>query len=344
MHLLLSWHAVWLAGHFARGRFLALVGADHGHKQQYHGSLCLVPMYLALGDVLFASYSALVFPPRVRRDVKALVLSVREAFARSLNEYTMFAGVVNALAGWGSVKHVFSLLDYAQEVNDTLHRPIPGLPDFSDVFALNWRMAVQASRRSDQPPKRMLLSGTLFHARLFETSTEDGDFVLVPVALSYPMYDVQATGAVKYGGLGSHVALASARIVLGLCGGTDEDGAADCRQALAAFSQCVGITHNAGSDLVEELLALFFLLDAYSRSDDREKRRLEALPGFSSTQLFFLTWCFMRCAGTQSTQGDADPCSPVLRHVKAFSEAFECVQGTRLNTAHRCELFPQVSG
>ncbi|KAH7952279.1 hypothetical protein HPB52_021129 [Rhipicephalus sanguineus] len=165
-HLLVSWYAVRFAANFAHA---TLVNSDSGteEEEQFHRNhFCIVPLYVALGDIVFASYSADVFPVRARQDVRTLVLSVRETFRLEIRYQ-----------------------------RGSLFRLELRLPDFGDVFALNWRSAVRALQRTEKPPRRSLSPDTLYHARLFETMPKLRDFVLLPAALTFPMYDAGATTA-----------------------------------------------------------------------------------------------------------------------------------------------------
>ncbi|KAL1441724.1 hypothetical protein MTO96_008441 [Rhipicephalus appendiculatus] len=343
-HLLVSWYAVRFAAYFAHA---TLKHSDSGteEEEQFHrNSFCIVPSYVALGDIVFASYNSVVFPARARQDVRALVLSVRETFTRLLSMDSRFATSVAAFSDWSFVDHVFGILDYARVNSQHAQAPLLGLPDFGDVFALNWRWALRALQRADKPPQRSLLPETLYHAHLFETMPKLHDFVLLPAALTFPMYDAAVTTAIKYGALGSHVAQASARILLTALVGPNSNAPDELRKFLTALRDCLQDdaalpSPFAANSLLEELFALSYLVDVFSAADKEDETRLHDLSFFSSKQLFFATWCFVRCPGAQSADDNADPCSPTLRHVKLFSDAFECDKGTRLNPAERCELF-----
>ncbi|XP_037574697.1 uncharacterized protein LOC119456950 [Dermacentor silvarum] len=344
VHLLVSWYAVRFAAYFAHASLANSYSYNENEEEFHRNSFCIVLLYEALGDIVFASYNTLVFPGRVRQDVKTLVLSVRETFTHLLSAHSKFANRVSTLAGWSFVDHVFSVLDYAHGDGELAHAPLPGLPDFGSVFAINWRSAIRALQIAEKPLRRSLFSETLNHARLFETVPELRDFVLLPTALAFPMYDAAATAAIKYGALGSHVAQASARIFLDTLATFDADMSKELRQFLFALRDC--LQHGAGLPssraaigLLEDLFALSSLVEAFLAADKEDKRMLHDLPYFSSTQLFFATWCFMRCMGDQSAGDNVDPCSPTLRHVKTFSDAFECAQDTGLNPVQRCELF-----
>ncbi|KAK8775655.1 hypothetical protein V5799_031007 [Amblyomma americanum] len=355
MHLFVSWYAVRFAAHFAHESLFNPLSVEVlGSGAFYRGLLCLVPLYVVVGDLTFGVYNALVWSTKVRLDVKALVLSVREAFIHLLSANASFAPGARGLSSWSSVSSVFSVLDYSTENGGFWGKPLRGFPDFAEAFALNWVAARQAIAQNELRPRRSLLPKTLYEIHLVEEDFRARDFVLVPFALAHPLYDVGSTAAVKYGGLGSHVALASARIVLGLYGGEGVAENTTARRHLRTFRDCLEAASVGApgiGDVAEELVALVALLRAFRRADDADGRRLEGLPGFSSTQLFFIAWCFMRCSvSRQSEEDEADPCSPALSHVEAFSEAFRCGRYTALNPeqsfgfAHACsfhDVWPQ---
>ncbi|KAK8782838.1 hypothetical protein V5799_015818 [Amblyomma americanum] len=347
MHLFVSWHAVRSAGHFAHESLVSPEAADRRNPKGffYRGIYCLVPLYVTMGDLAFALYNAFVWPVEVRLDVKALVMSVRDSFVRLLSANSNFAPGLHALSSWSSVSFVFSVLDYGVENRGLAETPVVGLPDLSDVFARNYIVVQRAFAMTGQTVRGHLRPLTLVRARLFEINSEARDFVLVPFALTHPLYDAGATAAVKYGGLGSHVAMASARILLDLYEGKHAENNSTARQHLRAFRKCleadVAATFTTPDRKVaEELIALDALLNAFSHAEKVDKRRLEGLPDFSSTQMFFVAWCFMRCTASQQSAKDeeVDPCSPTLRHVGMFSEAFRCGPNARLNPERRCRL------
>ncbi|XP_075550125.1 endothelin-converting enzyme 1-like [Dermacentor variabilis] len=344
VHLLVSWHAVRFAAYFALARLANSYSSSENEDEFHRDNFCMVLLYATLGDIVFASYSTLVFSGPVRQDVKTLVLSVRETFAQLLSADSKFTTTVSALAGWSFVNHVFAILDHKQGDSELTHAPLPGVPDFGGVFAINWRSAIRALQRAAKPLRRSLFPETLNRASLFEIIPELRDFVLLPSALAFPVYDAAATAAIKYGGLGSHVAQASARIFLATLFGNDTDVSDELRQFLIDLRDCLQQDAALPSPptalkLMEELFALSSLVEAFFSADKKDNRMLHDLPALSSTQLFFATWCFMRCTGSQSAGDNVDPCSPALRHVKAFSDAFECAKDTGLNPARRCELF-----
>ncbi|KAH9376727.1 hypothetical protein HPB48_010977 [Haemaphysalis longicornis] len=340
-HLLVSWHAVRFAAHFARVDLVnpsAVKRADETYGRRH---ICIMTLYMALGDVVFASYNAYAFTDSVRGDVKKVVLGVREALSKKMRGESAEAA---GLDGWSSVERVFSVLDYSRTNPGIEQTPLPGLSDFGDVFVDNWLAALRAFELAERTPKRFLSPGTLLHSRIFEITPEVTDIALVPMALAYPFYDKAATAAVKYGGLGSHVSRASARIVLARFKNDSDDKAPHSRQlSLAAFLACIaadvaGQAEPPRHDVAEELAALLVLFDAFSAAEREDQRRLAEFPEFSSRQIFFSTWCFMRCTGQLSEPDDVDPCSAEVRHVQAFSEAFRCVKGTQLNPERKCRL------
>ncbi|KAL3202401.1 hypothetical protein MRX96_053392 [Rhipicephalus microplus] len=103
-----------------------------------------------------------------------------------------------------------------------------------------------------------------------------------------------------------------------------------------------GVAHSVAT-VVAELASLEALADAIVTNGSNDLSVLHGgLEQYSGMQMFFVAWCFLRCGEQRIVDGEnveEDPCSHVLRHVRRFSEAFQCAPGTFLNPEDKCEIF-----
>ncbi|KAL1438931.1 hypothetical protein MTO96_047662 [Rhipicephalus appendiculatus] len=309
--------------------------------------LCLVLSYKSMGDLVFAGFTDALPFSLLREDARALVYAVRRGFTKRIADRKPFSRNVDIAARWSSVEPVFAVLDHKLYVD--YRKPAPGFPDMNAThFVPNWRIMAQAWR-SGASVKGELDVNDILRYGFFSVDWENEDFVLSPFALSFPLYDGELTPALKYGGLGSQVALASSVVLLHHYqqhAHNDSDTAAYLQNARDCVNRSLqGVAHSVATVLTE-LASLEALADAIEANGSNDSSVLHGgLEQYSEMQMFFIAWCFLRCGEQRIVDGEnveVDPCSHVLRHVRRFSEAFQCPSGTFLNPDAKCEKFLQV--
>ncbi|XP_050025420.2 neprilysin-1-like [Dermacentor andersoni] len=345
MHRCLSWYAVQYAGLSANSELLRNnYGKDLKEKGLEFRKLCLVISYNSLGDLVFAGFTEALPFSRVRDDVKELVYAVRRGFTNRIADRPPFSRNVDFTARWSSVEPVFAVLDH--KLYFDYQRPAPGFPDMNRThYVPNWRKLAKAWRSRATVKGKLAVKDILGYG-FFSVDWHNVDFVLSPFALSFPLYDAELAPALKYGGLGSQVALASAIVLLHHYeqqARNDSDTAAYLRNAHVCVNRSLQGTAQSEGVVLAELASLEALADAF-RADGGSDGAflLGGLERYTALQMFFIAWCFVRC-GDQRNVGDdsveADPCSHILRNVPRVSEAFRCSAGTFLNPDTKCELF-----
>ncbi|KAH7961092.1 hypothetical protein HPB52_001897 [Rhipicephalus sanguineus] len=286
-----------------------------------------------LGDAIFAEFNTKVFTTEVRHDLRNLVLAVRKSFVRRFSQ-SSFAKYISLVANWGKTDHVFFVLESHR--HNGLEHAASSLPEMSDSFATNWRIASQRLRTLNASVG-VLGEDVLSGSSMFRLDWEVMDFILSPFALVFPMYNFELTRAVKYATIGGQVGVAAAQLALGRL----------AQQPAAQFEltrshQCVEKAfekHAAmASTAVLELASLSSLSDALAESGNNDQR-LPGLDNYSAVQTFFIAWCLMRCHDVSSRRDDDEPCSPVLRLFEAFAHAFQCWPGAYMNPSTKCSVF-----
>ncbi|KAH9375977.1 hypothetical protein HPB48_016566 [Haemaphysalis longicornis] len=75
-------------------------------------------------------------------------------------------------------------------------------------------------------------------------------------------------------------------------------------------------------------------VDAQAIEEYTEDQRLPGLEDFSDLQVFFMTYCLMRCR----LGSDGNDCNLPVRHTPSFASAFRCSQGSPMNPTKKCRF------
>ncbi|KAL1438933.1 hypothetical protein MTO96_047664 [Rhipicephalus appendiculatus] len=339
MHLYISWCAVQYVSIFtSRDAVLAAVGGTRLPSWTSSPSICLMFTYGVVGDAVFVPYSAQVLRSGVRSDVAKLVFSVRKAFTERFEAYPAFSGSTTMLTEWASVKGVFEAFDYP--VGRDLRAPFLGYPDMTSSFVRNWRNTSRLRYLADTNADVLGTVDAILNSQLYTVKNGAQDFVLMPFALTFPVYDAKMSVAIKYGTLGALLSRASAEIALDHYGRqeTTKERLDESRECFAKDARTMSIAPR--DDVMLEVVALEALLDAAQEAFDQKRQNREGLGGYSAEEAFFLSWCLMKCASPPNERNaDVDPCSAPLRHVRRFSETFGCQPETSLNPVRKCRVF-----
>ncbi|KAK8770684.1 hypothetical protein V5799_012852 [Amblyomma americanum] len=335
-HLYVSWCAVRFAALFANRELLKNhYGEDSDADGLEFRQYCMTESYKVFGEALFSGFSDDILTPHVRRDVRDLVLKIRRHSTSRLSSQQSFQEYSSLVAGWGSLDSVFFALEY--HLNYDQEIPVAGLPDMSRSHVANWRAVSRARRTLNVSLGGAFGEDVLLGRSLFHLDKSVKDFVLAPFALVFPMYHIDLTPAVKYGTLGDHVGLATAWLAL-----EHSDAWPNAQRRLNRSRQCVTqafetLPQSRIDEVIAEVASLSALLGAFKETGD--DKSLIGLDGYSALQTLFIAWCFMRCDTASLDREEEDPCSPALRLVDAFADAFRCLPGTYMNAKTKCTVF-----
>ncbi|KAH7960687.1 hypothetical protein HPB49_022343 [Dermacentor silvarum] len=341
-HLYVSWCAVRYAALFANMELvLNHYGADRGKALLNYGRACFAMTYTFVGDLVFALYdSDVVVRPNTNINVHSLVRDVRGAFVRRLSSSSgPFAANTSFASRWQAVDPALRLVDMPTDASSADEVALP--PEVGDSLVTNWLALWSMTRRPGYVAPRRSLSARPFQDCMFYTLNEtESDFVLSPFTLVLPFYDDGITAAVKYGGLGAQVGVASAELAFRFYRHLpDAEAALNESRSCLKFSSTSPASPASPDLLMAELASVEAVLDAFVRSSRGEDDRWLVTPQLSAIQVLLITWCFVKCPGREEPGVEGDPCSDVLRHVPRFSQAFDCSPETVLNPTHKCSVF-----
>ncbi|XP_075539284.1 uncharacterized protein LOC142573971 [Dermacentor variabilis] len=342
-HLYVSWCAARYAALFANLELiLNHYGADRGKALLNYGRACFAMTYTFVGDLVFALYdSDVVVRPNTNINVHSLVRDVRGAFVRRLSSSSSsrpFAANTSFASRWQTVDPALRLVDMPTD-SSTEEVALP--PEVGDSLVTNWLALWSLTRSPGYVAPRKSLSARPFQDCMFYTLNEtESDFVLSPFTLVLPFYDDGITAAVKYGGLGAQVGVASAELAFRFYRHLpDAEAALNESRTCLKFSSTSPASPASPDLLMAELASVEAVLDAFVRSGRGEDDRWLVTPQLSAIQVLLITWCFVKCPGREEPGVEGDPCSDVLRHVPRFSQAFDCSPETVLNPTHKCRVF-----
>ncbi|XP_054922743.1 uncharacterized protein [Dermacentor andersoni] len=215
----------------------------------------------------------------------------------------------------------------------------------------NWRLAAAAARVASRSPQRAAVAESMqalvFHANLGK------DFLLLPYAFAYPLYDEDAARALNYAGMGSQVAQALGELFLAAY----RSSSPPAREPILEFMHCVqpdASSARQDESQMMQVLSFDVLFDTYTARAEAGDKRLVGLEALTLPQLLFVAACYANCPGgglpspafyiagvPDLWPGAEPPCDAMLRRTRHFARTFGCAPGKHMNTgADGCSLFP----
>ncbi|KAH7945374.1 hypothetical protein HPB49_010180 [Dermacentor silvarum] len=326
-----SWCTVQVAALYAnRDLVLNYYGGSARRAQAYHGAFCVTAAYTFSRYALFGSYNAEVLRGSMRTMAEGVTRAVGDSFLRRLARWRHFSRNIQVLGNWSSsLSRAFRSFD---AVHDLALAPA-GL-DMSDSFVQNWRKSTLVTRRADDS----VLLAAINSLELFAVYVLGArkEFQLLPVALTFPLFDMALTAPVVYAGFGASVAWALGLLFLAAYSSDPRTNA-----TVAQLKNCVA-GKSRGEELdVDTVTAVALAADAVLDALEQDVKASTELPiprleHFTPTQLFFVALCFVHCEGGYARGNRADICDLSLRHVRRFAFAFDCAAESPMNPTQRC--------
>ncbi|KAH6939821.1 hypothetical protein HPB50_021866 [Hyalomma asiaticum] len=217
------------------------------------------------------------------------------------------------------------------------------------TFFTRWlsdRIRIRESSVMDEPVA-LARTFTLYSGGMTSHNAVSQDIFVSAAALRPPFYYAQGTTAMLYGGLGYLYAReifqllsSTAELLNGVDGWQRRLGEpAEPGDAVTLWELFFSCPRNIDKGaLYPELPALRVAYETYTRfRNSSTDVPLVGLEGYSTEQVFFLTFCHSTCEVDSSGQLRSQYCSDAVKNFAPFAAAFSCSPGSEMNIDERCE-------
>ncbi|KAK8783098.1 hypothetical protein V5799_015561 [Amblyomma americanum] len=166
-------------------------------------------------------------------------------------------------------------------------------------------------------------------------------------AMARPLFYSQGTPAMFYGGFGFSVALELVKAL-------DQEGLQwhpDGRLVHSFFSEtshavfeakntCLNSSEfDSDKSVFPEIPALQIAYSAFLDAASEPGSQTQISAELTEEKVFFMTICYMTCARRDVKNLFAADCNKIVRNSAAFTKAFRCPKGSRMNPAYKCSFF-----
>ncbi|XP_077551752.1 neprilysin-11-like [Haemaphysalis longicornis] len=327
-HLFVSWCTVQVAALYANVQLvLNYYDSPLEAATVHRGLFCLSRAFLLSPYGLFANYIHDSQTRTAQAVAADMAVAVRKAFVDSLSAVDVSENSTRANGNWSVPTVSFQFFNGTFE--DTA---CDALDKMSDSFFENWSQSSLVNVSAET-----LDVARAIYSLEYVVPSHEGPLVM-PYALSFPLFDAVLVAAVNYGALGTEYGRALAELFVA----SSKAAAGPWTPRLNSFQRCLERTTSLPpADVLAvaaDALGAAASFDAFKlASSAGSEHRLVGLGNYTEAQLFFMSLCFARCRGS-SEPVDYALCDRALRHVRGFAASFNCSPGTPMNPPSACQL------
>ncbi|KAH7936140.1 hypothetical protein HPB52_018847 [Rhipicephalus sanguineus] len=344
----LEWWIVQDLGPWFHGELAALEYGDMTHAYDLRPRQCLGLVERFMGVIAWASVST---PAHVATDVTHVLHAVWKVTRESFGGTSDGKGGLAMLATEAPPDADFVTQSTVGKMASMYeHYPPMSEASFAENFvnAMATRQLLRTRFDPDTIFYSSMISTTAAPVQVYSGS-QKRKMIILPYALTPPLYEDGIVASVKFAGLGSAAADAMFRNAT-LSYASSHGG--DLPALLADSVACLRASH-AESDMKNKHVATR-ALDRISRAfalesswrafraeallgSGREDLRLENFDGYSAEKTFFVTWCHVLCSTKQPDTAKRS-CNEAIKLSSDFARVFRCKKADAMVRSDHCRL------
>ncbi|XP_064475908.1 neprilysin-1-like [Ornithodoros turicata] len=339
LHFYLGWTVVQRIALLANQELIANFYSGWQAAKASHKFFCFHLTQERMGVAFLSTYVSEIASPDVLIDIEKIVRSTRQSFRDSLRNTSYKDGIVGAPYNNqtpDSVTEYFKAF-LEERVNVTFS----AFGNMSSSLVDNYKTAVDGLRNTP-------LTALVVPEHYKTTDDKDlvvyhsnRDFVLAPITLHVPYYDVMAPTAIRYAAFGSIVARSMLKIFIeevpkwdtksrlrlkhtAACLSGNNTDLHESTTSLTAYERQIVVESTAVNILWKAAVASGALADA-------------GITWVRPNKLFFIVWCYFLC--------DREPdvghvCNVALQNMPSFASAYQCTSKNAMVRSNACKVFP----
>ncbi|XP_064457156.1 neprilysin-like [Ornithodoros turicata] len=322
MHMYQGWIAIQDMVHFTNSDILKSFYGSENNASVEHGKFCFSDVKAYFGYAAYSSTVTESIDKLIENDVSAV-------FDGIINQFTAIVSKPGQqlMANRNSV----DIFDYIKKcAPEQITRAYRNYADMGNSTIANRKTARTGYLSSvvyDIRPPKFVTNSTVHFYRQHGDSWN----AFMPYSLYVPMYDIAAPAALKYGALGSKIAVKISALMLnntsnfiGRTWVAMEDGAACVFGRDTRLENATAVQKKT----LERLVSLRPLYKAFRAANVPGQKPLPGMTNLSDDMLFFVFWCYVQCEGRSAPFEQV--CNEVLKHSSEFATAYNCAKDTAM--------------
>ncbi|CAN7999460.1 unnamed protein product, partial [Ixodes hexagonus] len=336
-------------------------------EQEQLEQRCLKHTSEVLQYAAYAAYLHTVVTNETVSNARTMVAKIADSIGSRIEESTWLEESTKkiALRKFTKMEKIVGYPDPAESAQ-SLQEYYANLKDFGSSFIENWLLASQVSTRkvldrlAEVPPDIKMNTDLSLVNALYQPAL---NVMLLPTALLIPPF-FGTIPAVDFGSVG-HLAAHEMMHAFDVNSRKRDDNLVSrdwwTPSSLEEYNKRVLCLRNSAkgdgadpdlsdpddnkdSEMMSDVLGLSGLLDAYAEETSRPESllQLDGLEGYTSDQLFFISFCYKWCSNKRPGRRYPDfsvRCNMPLKNTPEFASAFSCGEDSPMNPKEKCSFW-----